>query len=357
MPVPERAPLAPSQGAADSRSAAAAADSLAELREALGVFEGCALKQTATNLVFADGNPEADVMILGEAPGAEEDRRGVPFVGASGQLMDRMLAAIGLDRSSAYISNILFWRPPGNRNPTTAEVAACMPFVQRHIALARPRVLVFVGGASAKAMLDRTEGIMRLREEDGQPRFELRGQENRPDGPAIYASKHQSAWDVLVYNVVIPDCAYVLKRELLRIPLWGWYVWRVGAVSVDRSGGARALKSMIEDATALLRQGRSIVVFPQGTRTPVGEKRAYLPGTAALYKGTDFPVVPVALNSGVLWPRRKFRKRAGLITIEFLPPIEPGLDRRRFLKELESRIETTTQRLELQAEKATTTTT
>ncbi len=159
----ERAPLAPSQGIADSLAAAAAASNLEELRNAIAAFEGCALKQTATNLVFADGNPEADVMILGEAPGAEEDRRGVPFVGASGQLMDRMLAAIGLDRTTAYISNILFWRPPGNRNPTTAEVAACMPFVQRHIALVRPRVLVFVGGASAKAMLDRKEGIMRLR--------------------------------------------------------------------------------------------------------------------------------------------------------------------------------------------------
>lgn len=159
----ESAPLVPSQGAADSRLAAAAANTLDELRDALAAFEGCALKQTATNLVFADGNPEADVMILGEAPGAEEDRRGLPFVGASGQLMDRMLAAIGLDRDSAYISNILFWRPPGNRNPTTAEVAACMPFVQRHIVLAQPRILVFVGGASAKAMLDRTEGIMRLR--------------------------------------------------------------------------------------------------------------------------------------------------------------------------------------------------
>jgi uracil-DNA glycosylase family 4 len=161
--LPARMPLAPSQGAADSIAAASAAKTLDELRDALAAFEGCALKQTATNLVFADGNPEADVMILGEAPGAEEDRRGVPFVGASGKLMDLMLSAIGLGRDSAYISNIIFWRPPGNRNPTTAEVAACMPFVQRHIELVRPRVLVFVGGASAKAMLDRKEGIMRLR--------------------------------------------------------------------------------------------------------------------------------------------------------------------------------------------------
>jgi DNA polymerase len=161
--APAAPPLASSQGAADSRAAARQADTLAALRLALEAFEGCALKQTATNLVFADGNPEADLMILGEAPGAEEDRQGTPFVGPSGQLLDRMLGAIGRDRTSAYISNVLFWRPPGNRTPTDAEVAACMPFVQRHIALVRPKVLVFVGGAAAKALLARKEGIMRLR--------------------------------------------------------------------------------------------------------------------------------------------------------------------------------------------------
>ena len=161
--APSQKPLAPSQGVVDSRAAAAKANSLAELREAIAAFAGCALKQTATNLVFSDGNPEAVLMILGEAPGAEEDRQGVPFVGASGKLLDLMLAAIGRDRNSAYISNVLFWRPPGNRTPTEAEVAVCMPFVQRHIALVRPKVLVFVGGASAKALLDRKEGIMRLR--------------------------------------------------------------------------------------------------------------------------------------------------------------------------------------------------
>jgi uracil-DNA glycosylase family 4 len=160
---PAAQPLAPSQGVADSRAAAARAGTLEALREAVAAFEGCALKQTATNMVFADGNPTADLMIMGEAPGVEEDRQGLPFVGASGKLLDLMLAAIGRDRSSAYISNILFWRPPGNRNPTDAEVAACMPFVQRHIVLVRPKVLVFVGGASAKALLDRKEGIMRLR--------------------------------------------------------------------------------------------------------------------------------------------------------------------------------------------------
>jgi len=180
-------------------------------------------------------------------------------------------------------------------------------------------------------------------------RFELRGLENRPDGPAIYASKHQSAWDVLIYNLLIYDCAYVLKRELYRIPLWGWYVWRLGSVGIDRSGGARALKGMVGQATELLRQDRSIVVFPQGTRTPIGESRPYLPGTAALYLGTDAPVVPVALNSGVFWPRRQFRKIPGLITVEFLPPIEAGLKRREFLKHLEEKIESATHRLEQEA--------
>ena len=102
-------------------------------------------------------------MFIGEAPGVDEDRQGLPFVGASGQLLNRMLSALGRERTSIYISNILFWRPPGNRSPTAAETAACLPFVQRHIELARPKVLVFLGGSSAKTMLDRTEGIMRLR--------------------------------------------------------------------------------------------------------------------------------------------------------------------------------------------------
>jgi DNA polymerase len=114
-------------------------------------------------LVFGDGNPNADVMFIGEAPGADEDREGRPFVGVSGQLLDRMIASIGLDRDSAYITNILPWRPPGNRQPTPGEVAACLPFIQRHIQLVAPKVLVLVGGTSAKTLLGRKEGIMRLR--------------------------------------------------------------------------------------------------------------------------------------------------------------------------------------------------
>ena len=155
--------LAPAEGARDAIAVAAGAQTIDELRERLEGFEGCALKFTATNTVFADGDPASDLMLIGEAPGVDEDRQGLPFVGASGQLLNRMLAALGRERDTVYISNILFWRPPGNRSPTDAETAACLPFVQRHIELAKPKVLVFLGGSSAKTMLSRKEGIMRLR--------------------------------------------------------------------------------------------------------------------------------------------------------------------------------------------------
>ena len=121
------------------------------------------MKRTATNTVFADGNPAAPVMIIGEAPGADEDRIGRPFVGRAGQLLDRMLAAIDLDRQSVQITNVIYWRPPGNRKPTTAEIAACLPFVLRHIALAQPQVLVLAGGTAAGALLPAADGITRLR--------------------------------------------------------------------------------------------------------------------------------------------------------------------------------------------------
>jgi DNA polymerase len=163
-PPPGQAPAIGNGDGASAHALAAAANSLPELRDALARFDGCALKRTATNLVFADGNPAARVMFIGEAPGADEDRQGLPFVGVSGQLLDRMLAAIGLSRkTNAYISNVLFWRPPGNRSPTPAEIAACLPFVERHVELLDPAVLVLVGGIAAKTMLARSEGIMRLR--------------------------------------------------------------------------------------------------------------------------------------------------------------------------------------------------
>lgn len=159
-PVPLESP----QLVEDARELAARCTTIAELEEAVRAFEGCALKRTAKNTVFADGVPGAPVMVVGEAPGADEDRLGKPFVGVSGQLMDRMFDAIGMSRErDLYITNILFWRPPGNRTPTLAEQAVCVAFTRRHIELARPKVLVLAGGTAAKAMLETTEGIMRLR--------------------------------------------------------------------------------------------------------------------------------------------------------------------------------------------------
>jgi len=142
---------------------AQSARTLAELRNALEKFEDCPLKKTATHLVFADGNPDASIMVVGEAPGADEDRLGVPFVGVSGQLLDRAFAAIGLDRTKIYISNILPWRPPGNRQPTPHETALCLPFIERHIELVSPEILILVGGTAAKTLLKTNEGIVKLR--------------------------------------------------------------------------------------------------------------------------------------------------------------------------------------------------
>ncbi|NKB21596.1 MAG: uracil-DNA glycosylase [Alphaproteobacteria bacterium] len=146
-----------------ARTAAAAADSLEALRDAMAAFEGCPLKQTAKSMVFGDGTADAKLMFVGEAPGAQEDRQGLPFVGPAGQLLDKMLAAISLQRSDVYITNILPWRPPGNRTPTDSEIAACMPFIERHIELVAPRILILVGGTSAKTLLGTTQGIMRTR--------------------------------------------------------------------------------------------------------------------------------------------------------------------------------------------------
>jgi len=158
------APLqTPAEVSRSAREAAAGCTSHAELESALAQFDGCPLKETALNLCFADGNPGARLMLIGEAPGAEEDRKGKPFVGASGQLLDKMLATIGLDRTSVYITNVIYWRPPGNRSPTQAEIAACQPFLERQIALLKPELIVFVGGIAARALLGVKEGVTKLR--------------------------------------------------------------------------------------------------------------------------------------------------------------------------------------------------
>ena len=166
VPTPVRQPslLVPeSRRVGTAREIAASCRTLAELETALEAFDGCALRETAKQLCFADGNPAARLMLIGEAPGAEEDRQGKPFVGPSGQLLDRMLAEIGIDRTTAWITNVIYWRPPGNRPPTTGEIAVCLPFLERQIELLDPAIILFVGGIAAKALLGRSEGVTKLR--------------------------------------------------------------------------------------------------------------------------------------------------------------------------------------------------
>jgi uracil-DNA glycosylase family 4 len=162
-PVPREIAPAPELTIQSAREAARTAPSLAALRALLENFDGCALKSTATRLVFADGNPRARIMFVGEAPGREEDIEGLPFVGRSGKLLDRMMAAIGLDRTKAYIANVIPWRPPGNRTPTPQETQICLPFIQRQIELVDPDVLVTLGNPSTQTLLGTRDGIMKTR--------------------------------------------------------------------------------------------------------------------------------------------------------------------------------------------------
>ena len=162
-PLAQAAGLSADAAAQSARETAREAKTLDELRALLEAFDGCALKATATRLVFADGNPQAKIMLVGEAPGADEDRIGRPFVGRAGQLLDRMLAAVGLDRTSVYIANTILWRPPGNRDPSPIETAICLPFLQRQIALVAPEIIVCLGKSSMQTLLGRKEGVMRAR--------------------------------------------------------------------------------------------------------------------------------------------------------------------------------------------------
>jgi DNA polymerase len=223
MRAPPPAPRAPvplesPQLVEDARALAERCTSLAELEAAVRAFEGCALKRTAKNTVFADGTPGAPVMIVGEAPGADEDRLGKPFVGVSGQLMDRMMEAIGLTRSGGfYITNILFWRPPGNRTPTLAEQAMCLAFTRRHVELAKPKLLVLAGGVAAKAVLDTTDGIMRLRGKWAS--YRLGDGTDLPTMPTFHpayllrtpASKRQSWQDLLAIDKKLKELGVTLS--------------------------------------------------------------------------------------------------------------------------------------------------
>ncbi len=178
---------------------------------------------------------------------------------------------------------------------------------------------------------------------------EVRGREHLPVGPCVIVSRHQSAWDTFIYYSLLSDPNYILKKELTDIPLWGWCALKCGAISVDRSGGAQALKKMVRDTEDRLARGSQVVIFPEGTRTPPGEHQEYQPGVAAIYARTKVPVVPVALNSGLFWGRHSFEKLPGVITVEFLPPMPPGLKRREFMEELRARIEGATDKLVAEA--------
>jgi len=178
---------------------------------------------------------------------------------------------------------------------------------------------------------------------------EVRGLAHLPGKPAIIAAKHQSAWETLAFHALVPEVAIGLKEELTRIPVFGWYLMKAGNIRIDRGAAARALRSLVEGARRAKGQGLSVLIFPEGTRRGPDDPPDYKPGVAALYSTLELPVVPVALNSGLFWPRRSAVKRPGRIAVEFLEPIPPGLDRKTFMRLLEERIETATARLVAEA--------
>jgi 1-acyl-sn-glycerol-3-phosphate acyltransferase len=179
--------------------------------------------------------------------------------------------------------------------------------------------------------------------------MEVRGREHIPQGAGLVAAKHQSTWDTFALIALFDDPAMVLKRELRLIPMFGWFMYKFKMIAVERSAGASAIKAMIADAKAALQDNRQILIFPEGTRRPPGAEPDYKPGAAALYSRLGVPCVPVALNSGLFWPRRKFLRHPGTIIVEFLPAIPAGLARREFSARLEAAIEGATRRLEAEA--------
>ncbi len=182
--------------------------------------------------------------------------------------------------------------------------------------------------------------------------YEIRGREHLPSGPAVIASKHQSAWETLVFHSLLPDTVFVLKKSLLWLPFIGWYLRKTGQVAIDRAAGMKAMGAMARASRAALARGSQIVIFPEGHRQPPGVTGTYLPGVAMLYgeASGNVPIIPVALNSGLFWPRNAFRRRSGRIVMEIQPPMPPGLDRRAFMDELRHRIETATRALEAEAQ-------
>jgi len=176
-------------------------------------------------------------------------------------------------------------------------------------------------------------------------RVDVQGKEYIPNGKALIACKHQSAFETMALHWLVKDPAVILKKELLSIPIYGWYCHKTKMIAVDRKGQAAALRSMIAQADQALKDERQIIIFPEGTRTGVDDTLAFQPGIAALYSKLATPVIPVALNTGLFWPRKKFICRPGVITIKFLPPIEAGLDRKLFMKRLKQEIDENTANL------------
>lgn len=175
--------------------------------------------------------------------------------------------------------------------------------------------------------------------------YEVRGLENLPRGAALVAVKHYAMWETVAFTALLPDPAIVLKRELLRIPLYGWYAQKMGMIAIDRESGASAIRAMVGAAKRAIASGRQIVIFPEGTRRRPGDVPAYKPGVAALYGQLDVPCVPVAHNSGLYWIRSSLIRKPGTIVVEFLPALPPGLRRTEFMARLETSIETATNRL------------
>jgi len=190
--------------------------------------------------------------------------------------------------------------------------------------------------ALARGFADFVVGLLRLL---CGVTVELRGLENLQGGPVLIAAKHQSALETYVLSARLPQASFVLKREIVRVPLVGWFIATLEPIAVDRGAGASALRSMVRGARAAVAQGRSVVIFPEGTRTRPGQRTPYHPGVAALYGELGLPVVPMALDTGHVWPRRSLMKYSGHATLSFLEPIPPGMPRRAFLSLLEERIE------------------
>lgn len=209
----------------------------------------------------------------------------------------------------------------------------CLP-----VLLLPPKVTYRIGQIWARVILAALDALCGLR-------YRIVGLEHLPPPPFLIAAKHQSAWDTLIYCQFLSFCSFVMKRELMLIPLFGWYLSKARMLPIDRGAGAKALQKMIREARPLIADRRELIVFPEGTRVAVDAQRPYLPGVAALYTQLSLPVVPVAVNSGLFWSRRSFIKKPGTITLEILPPIPPGMPRRDFMAELEQRIEGASRRL------------